>query len=176
MASWPSLPPFRAGAGPLAPGLLSLCVATLTLPPAPNSQRGQAGVWAAGQGWEGSRPQRPDAREAGHKAGRSGEKPRATPLKSRGQGSWRKLQLWTWSPRASAQRGWEATLLCSVLTPRAVGLGCQGHRSLSRETRLLSPPTPHPRCPVSAGHPGPASPLLAPVAEPLEYLQLSHRI
>lgn len=108
--------------------------------------------------------------------GSRGEKPGATPLTPRGQGSWRKLQLWTRSPRAPAQRGREATLLWSVLTPRAVGLGCQGHRSLSRETRLLSPPTPHPRCPVSAGHPGPASPLLAPIAQPLEYLQLSHRI
>ena len=146
------------------------------LPPTPKTQRGQARARAAGQGPEGSRPQRPDAREAGPEAGRSGEKPRATPLKSRGQGSWRRLQLWTRSPRASAQRGREATLLCSVLTPRAVGLGCQGHRSLSRETRLLSPPTPHPRCPVSAGHPGPASPVLTPAAQPLEYLQLSHCI
>lgn len=146
------------------------------LAPCPQPQRGWAGAWAAGQGWEGSRPQRPDAREAGREAGRRGEKPGATPLTSRGQGSWRKLQLWTRSPRAPAQRGRKATLLWSMLTPRAVGLGRQGHRSLSRETRLLSPPTPHPRCPVSAGHPGPASPLLAPVAQPLEYLQLSHRI
>lgn len=34
--------------------------------------------------------------------------------------------------------------------PEGCGPGVPGHRSLSRETRLLSPPTPHPRCPVSA--------------------------
>lgn len=114
----------------------------LRRPPPAKSQRGQAGAWAAGQGPEGSRPQRPDAREAGPEAGRSGEKPRATPLKSQGQGSWRRLRLWTRSPRASAQRGREATLLCSVLTPRAVGLGCQGIGASPGKQDCCLPPTP----------------------------------
>lgn len=60
--------------------------------------------------------------------------------------------------------------------PEGCGPGVPGASEPLQGNKTVVSPTPHPRCPVSAGHPGPASPLLAPVAEPLEYLQLSHRI
>lgn len=60
--------------------------------------------------------------------------------------------------------------------PEGCGPGAPGHRSLSREMQTVVSPSPSPTVPCLNGPPaGPASPLLAPVAQPLEYLQLSHR-